>query len=66
MIINKRERINTLLQFHTTLASWGVPCITSLAFLMNAPIPRTSKEKSLLIKRAQEYIKGGQRKKRKK
>ena len=56
MIINKRERINTLLQFHTTIASWGVPCLGSLAFLMDAPVPRTFKEKVSLIRRAQKYI----------
>lgn len=56
MIINKRKRISTLLQSHTTLVSWGVPCLGSLAFLMNAPIPRTLKEKVALIKRAQKYV----------
>lgn len=62
MIINKKERINTLLQFHTTIASWGMPCLGSLAFLMNAPIPRTLKEKDDLINRAKRYV--GWRKKR--
>ena len=62
MIINKRERINTLLQFHTTVSSWGVPCLGSLAFLMNAPVPRTFKEKVDLINRAKKYVKWRQKK----
>lgn len=51
-----RREIANLLAAHTTVTSWGVPCTRNLARLMNAPMPRTITEKTLLIRNAQRYV----------
>lgn len=51
-----KEEIRNLLEAHTTVESWGEPCISSLARLMGQSIPTTREEKAHLIRQAEEYI----------
>lgn len=53
----KIDEIWTLLRAHTTIESWGMPCITRLASLMGKPVPTTRERKIELISLAKEYIK---------
>lgn len=51
-----RQEVFDLLRAHTTVESWGMPCISTLAGLMNEPLPLTREGKAQLIGRAEEYI----------
>lgn len=53
---NKQE-IRNLLRIHTTVESWGKPCITKLASLMGQPVPVTRENKARLIRQAEQYVK---------
>lgn len=53
---DKVSQIRILLEAHTTVESWGVPCITRLAELMGKSVPATRQDKVRLISEAQEYI----------
>ena len=52
----KASEIRNLLAIHTTVESWGTPCITKLARLMESPVPKTRQEKIDLIKKAEKYV----------
>lgn len=56
--MSKREVAN-LLGTHTTIASWGKPCISRLARLMGTTAPRSVSAKASLIRKARNYIGGG-------
>lgn len=53
---DKVSQIKALLEAHTTVESWGVPCITRLAELMGKGVPTAREAKARLISEAEEYV----------